>query len=97
MDSANISAKCEIAASRLGGQQRLLDRAQRGVIGPKHPVGYRRHGLARPRGWSNCRLFLIRDHRLGPGDVSFEAERFRHRAIATHQVPIDGIVAAGPG
>ena len=24
------------------------------------------------------------DHRLGPGDVSFEAKRFRHRAVAIH-------------
>src|SRR6478609_3006929 len=34
-------------------------------------------------------------HRLGPGDMSFEAKRFRHRAIATHQVPVSNIVAAG--
>ena len=46
---------------------------------------------------SNCRLFRTLDHRLGPGDVSFEAKRFRHRAIAAHQVPVGDIVAAGPG
>src|SRR5215203_247195 len=42
-----------------------------------------------------CRLFLTRDHRLGPIDVSFEAKRFRHRAIATDQVPVGHVVAAG--
>ena len=36
-------------------------------------------------------------HRLGHRHVSFEAKRFRHRAIATHQVPVADIVAAGPG
>ena len=37
-------------------------------------------------------------HRLGPGDVSFEAKRFRHRAIAPHQLPVGNVaVAAGPG
>ena len=36
-------------------------------------------------------------HRLGPRDMSFEAKRFRHRAVATHQVPVGNIVAAGPG
>ena len=36
-------------------------------------------------------------HRLGPVDVSLEAKRFRHRTIATHQVPVGNIVAAGPG
>jgi lipoprotein-anchoring transpeptidase ErfK/SrfK len=36
-------------------------------------------------------------HRLGPGDMSFVAKRCRHRVIATHQVPVGNIVAAGPG
>src|SRR5215813_14327194 len=34
-------------------------------------------------------------HRLGPRDVSFEAKRFRHRAIAAHQVPVGDIVTVG--
>ena len=34
-------AQCDIVAGSLGGLHRLLDRAQRGVIGPKHPVAYR--------------------------------------------------------
>ena len=34
--------QCVIAAGPLGGLHRLLDRAQRGVIGPKHPVRYPR-------------------------------------------------------
>ena len=42
-----------------------------------------------PRSW--------RSHRFGPDDVSFEAKRFRHRAIATHQVAVGIVVAAGPG
>ena len=37
------------------------------------------------------------DNRRGPGDVSFEAKRFCHRPMATHQVPVGNIVAAGPG
>src|SRR5262249_16102986 len=36
-------------------------------------------------------------HRVGPGDVPFEAKRFPHRAIAIHQVSIGGLVAASPG
>ena len=43
------------------------------------------------------RLFSVLDHRLGPGDVSFEAKRFRHRAIAAHQIPVGNIVVAGYG
>ena len=31
-------AQCDIVAGCLGGLHRLLDRAHRGVIGPKHPV-----------------------------------------------------------
>jgi hypothetical protein len=31
-------------------------------------------------------------HRLGPCDVSFEAKRFRHFAIPTHQVAVGNIV-----
>jgi hypothetical protein len=37
------------------------------------------------------------DHRLGPGDVSFEAKRFRHRVIAIHQLAVGDVVATGPG
>src|SRR5215468_7057117 len=36
-------------------------------------------------------------HRLGHRDVSFEANRFRQCTVATHQVPVGSIVAAGPG
>src|ERR1700748_1604802 len=36
-------------------------------------------------------------HRLGPVDVAFEVKRFRHRAIATHQVSVGDIVTARPG
>jgi hypothetical protein len=43
------------------------------------------------------RLFPIPDHRHRPGHVSFEAKRLRHRVIATHQVLVGNIVAAGPG
>ena len=46
---------------------------------------------------SNCRLFSSLDHHVGKGDVSFVAKRFRHRAIATHQVPAGIIVTACPG
>jgi hypothetical protein len=35
-------------------------------------------------------------HRLGPGDVPFEAQRCRHRAIAPHQIPVGNVVAARP-
>ena len=31
-------AQCGIVAGPFGGLHRLLDRAQRGIIGPKHPV-----------------------------------------------------------
>ena len=43
------------------------------------------------------RLIAFLDHRLGPRDVSFEAKRFRHIAIASHQVAVGTIVAAGAG
>ena len=33
-------AQCDNVAGSLGGLHRLLDGAQRGVIGPKHPVMY---------------------------------------------------------
>jgi hypothetical protein len=42
-------------------------------------------------------LLLTLGHRLCPVDVSFEAKRFRHRAIANRQVPVGNIVAASPG
>ena len=41
-------------------------------------------------------LFPSLDHRLGPGDVSFEAKRFRHGAVAIPEVPVGNLVAAGP-
>jgi hypothetical protein len=55
------------------------------------PLGLSRQGLPRPRGWSNCRLFPTLGHRLRPGDVSFEAKRFRHVAEAIPEV----LVGAG--
>ena len=36
-------------------------------------------------------------HRLGHRDVPFEPKRFRHRAIAIHQVLVGDVVAARPG
>ena len=46
---------------------------------------------------SNCRLFRTLDHRLRPRDVSFEAKRFRHRAIATPPSPGSRHRRRGPG
>jgi hypothetical protein len=45
---------------------------------------------------SNCRLLPTLDHRLGPGDVSFEAKRFRHVAVAIPQVRISRVIAMSP-
>ena len=42
------------------------------------------------------RLTAVRDHRLGPVDVSFVAKRSRHVAVAAHQVRVR-VVAAGSG
>jgi hypothetical protein len=36
-------------------------------------------------------------HRFGHRDVSFEAKRFRHRAVAIDQLSAGDVVAAGPG
>ncbi len=36
-------------------------------------------------------------HRLGPGDMSFEAKRFRHVAVAIPIVAIGSVVALGRG
>jgi hypothetical protein len=36
-------------------------------------------------------------HRLGPVHMSFEAKRFRHRAVAPHQVSVGEIITAGTG
>jgi hypothetical protein len=47
-------------------------------------------------GVTRCLLPTL-DHRVGPVDVSFVAKRFRHFAIATHQVSIGNIVTVGPG
>ena len=41
------------------------------------------------------RLSATRDHRLGPGDVSFVAKLRGQRAIATHQVPVGNIGSVG--
>ena len=43
-----------------------------------------------------ARLWATLDHRLGPPDVSFEAKRFRHGAVAIPVIPVGNVVAAGP-
>ena len=46
---------------------------------------------------SNSTTIPILTHRLGHRDVSFEAKRFRHRAVAIRQVAVGVVIAAGPG
>jgi hypothetical protein len=61
-------AQCVIVAGPLGGLHRLLARAHRGVLGPKHPVGYRKTvgpGDAKGEG---CRV-AVSGHRDGVLEV----------------------------
>ena len=45
----------------------------------------------------NSRLLATLGQCCGPGDVSFEAKRIRHRAVPIQQVPVADVVAAGAG
>ena len=66
-------------------RSRRRDDEDRSTRGPKHLRNRRIRQCSRPL------------HRLGPVDVSFEAERFRHRAIATHHSPGRQHCRRGPG
>jgi hypothetical protein len=42
------------------------------------------------------RLFPVLDHRLGAGDMSFEAKRFRHRGSGS-AIPVGDMICLEPG
>ena len=67
-----------------GRESRLSTTPSRPVGGPKHSRNRRIRQCSRP------------SHRLGPGDVSFEAKRFRHVAVAIPQVRISRVIAMSP-
>ncbi len=61
-------AQCDIVAGSLGGLHRLLDRAHRGVIGPKHPVVNRATVGPGDDNGEGCRV-AVSGHRDGVVEV----------------------------
>src|SRR5262249_47224973 len=66
------------------------------AVGEPHPaqnLAFSRSPVPHPAHATST--VMRHSHRLGHRDVSFEAKRFRHRAIATHQLSVGVLVAAG--
>jgi hypothetical protein len=49
-----------------------------------------------PRRQGSPRVCPLSRHRIGPGDMTLEAKRFRHVAVAIPVFAVDGIVTASP-